>query len=110
MQNLVFTQLSIPEVRQLFREELQQFFTEQQTSKPNEDDEIGGVELAESITGLKRPTVYNLVSERKIPFSKIGKRLYFYRKDLLKWIEDGKRKTQKEIAADAENHSASSAN
>lgn len=104
MQNLVFTQLSVPEVRQLFREELQEFFKRQSTPQ-NTDDEIGGLELAEHITGLKRPTIYNLVSERQIPFSKKGKRLYFYKKDLLKWLEQGKRKTQTELAAEAGNYS-----
>ena len=34
MENLVFTQLSIPEVRQLFREELARFFAENPIGLP----------------------------------------------------------------------------
>lgn len=34
MENLVFTQLSIPEVRQLFRQELEQFFTDRPPVPP----------------------------------------------------------------------------
>ncbi len=105
MQNLVFTQLSIPEVRQLFRDELENFFVEKRIGEPeNKTDEIGGIDLAIELTGLAKPTIYSLCSERKIPHSKQGKRLYFSRQDLLEWIKNGKRKTQNEIAVEAENY------
>ncbi len=104
MENLVFTQLSIPEVRQLFREELENYFTENRNGEMvAETDEIGGIDLAIEVTGLAKPTIYGLVSERKIPHSKQGKRLYFSRQDLLEWIKNGKRKTQDEIADEAAN-------
>lgn len=105
MQNLVFTQLSIPEVRQIFRDELESFFAEKQSgSKQIETDEISGIDLAIELTGLAKPTIYGLVSERKIPHSKQGKRLYFSRRELIEWIKDGKRKTQTEIKIEAENY------
>lgn len=104
MENLVFTQLSIPEVRQLFREELEHYFAENKTGETvAETDEIGGIDLAIKITGLAKPTIYALVSERKIPHSKQGKRLYFSRQELLEWLKQGKRKTQAEIKIEAEN-------
>ena len=103
MENLVLTQLTILELKDVFREVMQDFFNSAAT--PNNftgdgdgEDEIGGIELAEKITGLKKQTIYGLVSERKIPHSKRGKRLYFSRKDLLDWIKKGKRKTGIEIA------------
>ncbi len=105
MQNLVFTQLSIPEVRQLFRDELENFFVEKRIGEQEiKTDEIGGIDLAIELTGLAKPTIYSLCSERKIPHSKRGKRLYFPRQDLLEWIKNGKRKTQTEIAIEAENY------
>ncbi len=64
--------------------------------------EIGGINLACELTGLAKPTVYSLVSERKIPHSKRGKKLYFSRRELIKWIESGRRKTITELAADAD--------
>ena len=104
MENLVFTQLSIPEVRQLFREELENYFAENRTGETiTKTDEIGGIDLAIEITGLAKPTIYGLVSERKIPHSKQGKRLYFSRQELLEWLKQGKRKTQTEIKIEAEN-------
>jgi len=44
-----------------------------------------------------------LVSERKIPHSKRGKKLYFSRRELKEWLTEGKRKTQDEIADEAAN-------
>ena len=55
------------------------------------------------ITKLAKPTIYGLVSKSKIPHSKPGKKLYFSRKKLLKWLTNGKRKTQDEIAEEAVN-------
>lgn len=105
MENLVFTQLSVTEVRQLLREELEGFFAEKQINKnKSETDEIGGIDLAIEITGLAKPTIYDLVSERKIPHSKQDKRLYFSRQELTDWLKQGKRKTQAEIKIEAENY------
>lgn len=102
MQNLVFTQLSIPEVRQIFRDELENFFAEKQIgTKQTETDEVSGINLAIELTGLAKPTIYGLVSERKIPHSKQGKRLYFSRQELTDWLKQGKRKTQAEIKLEA---------
>ncbi len=105
MQNLVLTQLTVPEVQQLFRQELERFFTEQSLNPKNETDEIGGIELAMKVTGKAKATIYGLVHQDLIPHSKRGKRLYFSKLELLDWIKSGKRKTQSEIALEAENFS-----
>ncbi len=102
---LILTQLSIFEVRQLFRDELATFFAEKTFAQTTgEADQLGGIDLAMELTGLAKPTIYSLCSERKIPHSKRGKRLYFSRQELLEWLKQGKRKTQAEIAVEAENY------
>lgn len=108
MENLVFTQLSIPEVRQLFRDELQNYFAENKLPIAQKDtDEIGrGAEYASKIIGKAVPTVYDLCHKRLLPHSKKGKDLYFSRSELLQWVKAGKRKTQSEIALEAENFSS----
>lgn len=104
MQNLVFTQLSIPEIKQLFREELETYFSENKIGASTiNEDEIGGIDLAVKITGKAKPTIYSLCSERKIPHSKQGKQLYFSRLELMEWLKQGKRKTTAEIADEAAN-------
>ena len=97
MENLILTQLTPFELRELFREEIEKFF---QTNSPtkNDEDEIGGIELAMGITGKAKATIYTLCAGRKIPHSKRGKKIYFSRNELLDWIKKGKRKTEYEIA------------
>lgn len=101
--DITVTNLTIADISQAMRNELKTFFSEIPLSEAPKEDEIGGIELAIQMTGLAKPTIYSLVSERKIPHSKRGKRLYFSRHELLTWITAGKRKTRSEIAAEAEN-------
>lgn len=60
--------------------------------------DILSIEEAADFLNLAKPTVYSLTSRREIPFFKTGKKLYFKRSELLKWIEDGKKKTVRESA------------
>ncbi len=111
MQNLVLTQLTTPELGQLFYEAIDRYFADKQFNPAqNEPDEIGGIELAVKITGKAKPTIYGLVHSRSIPHSKQGKQLYFSRKELLEWIHSGKRKTASEISRNAENYIGDSQN
>ena len=50
------------------------------------------------------PTIYGYVQNRTIPNYKKGKRLYFKKEDLDKWIGEGRRLTIKEIEDSAENY------
>lgn len=108
MENLVFTQLSIPEVRQLFRQELEAFFAEHAlNTSQTEADQISGISLAQEITGLAKPTIYSLVAQSKIPHMKRGKLLYFSRQELTVWIKQGKRKTVADVQAEANSYISS---
>lgn len=94
---------TIEEIRAAVRDEIAVALSAYQIPT-TEVDEIGkGAEFASKITGKAVPTIYDLVSKRLIPHSKNGKDLYFSKNELLKWLTDGKRKTQTEIAADAAN-------
>jgi hypothetical protein len=48
---------------------------------------IGGIDLAVEVTGLKKSTIYKLVSMGKIPCSKRGKLIFMY-EDLVIWIKE----------------------
>ncbi len=102
MQNLEIP--TATDIRAAVRDELAAFFSSYQFQPPSDTDEIGGIDLAIEITGLAKPTIYSLVSERKLPHSKQGKRLYFSRQELTDWLKQGKRKTQAEIKFEAENY------
>lgn len=102
--DLTVTNLTLDDIKQAFRNELETFFTDKNFGESQvEKDEIGNIDLAIEITGLAKPTIYGLVSERKIPHLKQGKRLYFSKLELIEWIKQGKRKTQSEIKLEAEN-------
>lgn len=62
-----------------------------------------GIDEACKLIGKAKPTVYTLVRKRIIPSYKNGKKLYFFKDELLEWIESGRRKTLDEIESDSEN-------
>lgn len=45
-----------------------------------------------NFTGLKKQSIYNLVSSRRIPYRKQCRKLYFVPTEILNWIEEGERK------------------
>ena len=47
--------------------------------------------------GWARPTVYSWTSKGIIPHIRKGKKLMFYRKEILAWLETGRVKTKAEI-------------
>jgi len=52
-----------------------------------QNDALGDIQLAESITKLKRATIYSHVSKKKIPFIKKNGKLYFSKRELEDWIK-----------------------
>jgi hypothetical protein len=102
METIVLTQLSVSELRQMLREEIEEAMRGYLATPEGDTDEIGGTELAQRITGLKVPTIYSLCSARKIPHSKRGKKLYFSKNELLAWLRENRRRTVSELAAESE--------
>lgn len=66
--------------------------------KPSASEE-GPIDIHEAakIIGKSIPTLYGYVHRNLIPHMKRGQRLYFYRKELLQWIESGRVRTTDEI-------------
>lgn len=46
---------------------------------------------------LTVPSVYGLVHQNRIPYCKKGKKLYFIKSDIDKWILDGSNKTTSDL-------------
>jgi len=51
---------------------------------------------------LSKNTIYKMVQKRLLPYCKRGKKLYFLKEELLKWIKEGKQKTEVELTTEAE--------
>lgn len=51
----------------------------------NENDETLTVEQACELLGVRKNTLYQYTSKKKIPFSKPAGKLYFKRSELIAW-------------------------
>ena len=68
-------------------------------------EELLNIQEASKLLNLSVSTIYSKVCKREIPFNKQGKRIYFYRHELMKWIKSGRVKTYLEIQNDIEKRS-----
>ncbi len=103
MENIFFTQLSIPEIRQLFRQELETYFETQKQSSNSlpEADTLLNIQQAAELLNLSVATCYTKVHKAELPVCKRSHRLYFSKQDLLEYVKAGRKKTVTEIAAEA---------
>lgn len=74
---------------------------ESNINKKVDQDEILNVRQASEFLGLAVPTIYSLTSNRILPHSKRGKKLYFNKSELLAWVQSGKRKTTSDLKLEA---------
>lgn len=104
----IFTFDQLPEAVSRIHEKLdniEQILLQQQ-GQTLEQDEIMPVTKAAIFLDMAVPTVYSKVCRKEIPVNKRGKRLYFYRSELMEWIKSGRKKTADEIRQDALQHLA----
>lgn len=73
----------------------------QPTEQP---DQLLTIQQAAEFLNLTVPTLYGYVHANKIPVSKPGKRLYFSKHELLEWAKAGRKKTLKDIEAEADQY------
>lgn len=77
---------------------LEQLLKSQQNTSAPSDRPMSITEAAKFLN-LSVPTLYGFVSKRTIPFSKLGKRLYFSEGELTTWVKSGRKQTCTEIAS-----------
>lgn len=68
-------------------------------------DELLNIEEASKLLNLSVSTIYSKVCKKEIPVNKQGKRIYFYRHELMKWIKSGRVQTYIEMKKDIEKRS-----
>lgn len=73
-------------------------------TRENQDDLLS-IQETSKLLNLSVSTIYSKVCKREIPFNKQGKRIYFYRHELMKWIKSGRVKTYLEVQNDIEKSS-----
>ncbi len=67
-------------------------------------DELLTVKETAKFLRLSTPTIYSLISKGELPYQKRTKRVYFSKHDLLNYLKVGRRKTNTEIANEAEQY------
>ncbi|TDN99987.1 helix-turn-helix domain-containing protein [Sunxiuqinia elliptica] len=105
-QNLSFDQLPTA-VSQLSEklDRLEKLFTQKQEFPTVEQPEqLFSIDQAAEFLNLSKPTLYSKVSRKEIPYMKRSKRLYFSRTELMDYLKAGRRKSNAEIQAEAENY------
>jgi excisionase family DNA binding protein len=65
-------------------------------------EQLLSIQQVADFLSLSVPTIYGLVSKAEIPCMKRGKRLYFSRDEITKWVKAGRKKTLDELRADAD--------
>ena len=76
---------------------LEQLLKSQQSINRVASDKPMSIAEAAKFVNLTVPTLYGFVSKRTIPFSKVGKRLYFSETELTSWIQSGRKQTRDEL-------------
>lgn len=104
MENIILTQLSIQELRNLIREEMQNAVKQSSILGENSSDPYLNIEEVADFLDLAVPTVYGLVHRRQIPHIKMGKYLKFKKSKIIEWLESGNKKTKRELIAEAQKY------
>ena len=68
-----------------------------------EEEQIISLDDACRLLNLAKPTVYGLVSQRKLPYMKQGKKLYFSKTELTNWLKEGHKAVKEDTAVTVDN-------
>ena len=81
---------------------IEKLLQENKINAASNNDELLTITQAAKLLKLSVATIYTKVCRNEIPANKQGKRLYFYRQELLDWIKSGRIKTITEIQQETE--------
>ncbi|MGC4034446.1 MAG: helix-turn-helix domain-containing protein [Chitinophagaceae bacterium] len=91
MANNIIIQFSEQEFKTLLKDCINESLKESPVSANVESEAIFNVKQASQFLDIAIQTLYGYTSNFTIPFFKKGKKLYFKKSDLIKWINDGKK-------------------
>jgi excisionase family DNA binding protein len=104
MENIVFTQLSVQEIRNMLREEVRNALKESPQIHGNQSPEYLAIQELSELLNLAVPSIYGLVHRKQIPYIKRGKKLIFEKSQIEEWLKNGRHKTKQEIDQEAAEH------
>ncbi len=78
------------ELQEIIHESVKSAISEQNTQQQSEEpDKMMSLKEAAIFLNLAQQTVYGFTSKQQIPFIKKGKKLYFRKSELEKWLMEG---------------------
>lgn len=95
MSNIILTTPS--ELETLIQRCIRNVINESKMEPPEASKELFNIAEAGTYLNLAKQTLYGFTSKNLIPFIKRGKKLYFRKSDLDKWLLQGKQLTKEEI-------------
>lgn len=85
------------ELQEIIQESIKSAISEKNSQQPSEvPDRILSLKETATFLNLAQQTVYGYTSKQLIPFIKKGKKLYFRKLELEKWLLDGNVKSNLE--------------
>lgn len=94
---IIVTTITIDELKAIIVGSVTEALQTIQSKPNNPEPEIMKVAEVAKFFDLSTASIYKKVSDMEIPHIKQGKRLYFRRSELLKYLDQGRRRTKKEI-------------
>jgi excisionase family DNA binding protein len=91
--------ISKAELEVIIQDSLLKSLQRQKQIKQDETDKFLSLDEASEFLQLAKQTLYGFTSQRTIPFIKRGKKLYFKKADLEKWLNEGRKLTAIEIGS-----------
>ena len=101
MKQVTITEISLSDLREVIREELGNYSLNcsKITNTLNAADELLTIKQVADLLQVTVPTVYNYVCDRKIPFYRHQKLLYFFKQEILDFIKKTRNSTYDEMIA-----------
>jgi hypothetical protein len=103
MEDIILISISKKELESLIEQVIRRVLNEGEPLHPEGDMLLSAKETSIFLK-IAPATLYEYTRNQKIPHSKMGKRLYFSKNDLMAWIKGGKRQTHSETEAEAINY------
>ncbi len=88
------------ELALLIHSSVRKAMAEHTSTSSDSNDKPLSIDEASDFLHIPKATLYQFTSTRKIPFQKVGKKILFFKNELIAWVEAGKKKTKKEIEAE----------
>lgn len=96
MEKRLVVTLYVDELKELIEECVSKALSKD--PKIEKEDKPLHIKQAAEYLGLTVPTIYGLIHRKTIPVSKIGRHLYFSKKELNAWLQTGRKLTISEIS------------